>query len=298
MTMQLGTVETVVGPEPVVHRLALAVRPLDAVTERPVGRGVVVARETARSVARRRPSSGPWRLRQGDGEGVPLVDHGGGVFVLLQRQDVPTAAGAAVTVRVVDPAARWVPRRLRVPIWTLGEVRGADDEPPSAAYVPALHRLLRPWLLPGSGYYLPNGSTALRIRVVLNKLPVRWPRVEAFDASGVTVGWAHGDEHGQVLLAVGETGTAPPAPPKVTLALRSHIPDPALAPKPDANDPLADLVVEDVPRSPAPPAHPTLDDDVSRGLTIPPSYLTAGQDTVLTLTVGEVLPADDIAFAT
>ncbi|MFB7051958.1 hypothetical protein ACFCXT_02250 [Streptomyces vinaceus] len=276
------------GPVDVLHRLALAVRPLDARSRAAAGPGLRVGREDGPVPGRRRPrAQGPVR---------PLEGHGATGFVLRHA----TAGGlpAVVTVRVEDPARRWVPRRLRVPLWTRAEVSGADELPPTAPHVRADARLLLPWLLPGPAYPLPRGTTGLRLRVVrpgAAASPVRWPRLEAFGPGGVLIGWAHGDEHGQVLLLIDGVGVLPyPMPSRFAVALRTHAPDP---PQGVPADPLEDLVAEPVVRSANPPRPEDLDNAVLRGAARPAGYRTAAADTVRTLTVGEVVHAGDLPHA-
>ncbi|MET8625820.1 hypothetical protein ABZW30_19065 [Kitasatospora sp. NPDC004669] len=264
------------GRVDVLHRLALAVRPLDARTAAPAA-GVRVGREAP-------PPGGPVR---------PLESHGATGSVL--RYGTGGVRNRTVLLRVDDPARRLVPRRLRIPLWTVGELSDADGRPPTAGYVPAASRLLRPWLLPGVAYPVTSGMTGLRLRVTYLGLPVRWPRVEAFGAGGVPVGWAHGDEYGQVLLLVEGIGALHhPTPSAFDVALRTAVPDRAHLPPVDPLDPLADLVVEDIPRSQAPPTAADLDNPVLRGIAVPPGYRTATRDVVRSLTVGRVLPETDL----
>ncbi|WP_438310488.1 hypothetical protein ACSHWO_07110 [Streptomyces sp. HUAS TT3] len=274
------------GPAEVLHRLALAVRPLDARTRAPAGPGLSVTCEYE-PVPGRRPR--PADLLR------PLEGHGATGFVL--RHGAPGALPRTVTVRVDDPARRWVPRRFRVPLWTRPELAGADASPPTAPYVRADARLLLPWLLPGPAHPVPLGTTGLRLRVVTPAgTPVRWPRVDAFGPGGVPLGWAHGDEHGQVLLLVDGVGVLPSPPPsRFDVALRTHAPDPAAAPPaaPPA-DPLAGLVAEPVVRSTSPPRPQDLDNAVLRGTARPAGYRTGAADTVRTLTVGQLVHAVDL----
>ncbi|MEV8098557.1 hypothetical protein [Kitasatospora sp. NPDC085879] len=279
MTAGTGAGDTITvdaGRVDVLHRLALAVRPLDARTAAPAT-GIRVGREAP-------PPGGAVR---------PLESHGAAGSVL--RHGTGGVRNRTVVLRLDDPARRLVPRRFRLPLWTAAELTGADGRPPAAGYVPAASRLLRPWLLPGVAYPVTGGLTGLRLRVTYLGLPVRWPRVEAFGPGGVRVGWAHGDEYGQVLLLVDGTGTLPhPAPSAFDVALRTAVPDRAHLPPVDPLDPLADLVVEDIPRSQAPPTREDLDNPVLRGIAAPPGYRTATRDVVRSLTVGRVLPETDL----
>ncbi|KOU25692.1 hypothetical protein ADK52_11745 [Streptomyces sp. WM6372] len=276
------------GPVDVLHRLALAVRPLDARSRAAAGPGLRVGYE-----------SGPVPGRRDDPV-RPLEGHGATGFVLRHA----TAGGlpAAVTVRVDDPARRWIPRRFRIPLWTRAELSGADERPPTAPHVPAASRLLIPWLLPGPAYPVPPGTTGLRLRVVrpdAAATPVRWPRVDAFGPGGVPLGWAHGDEYGQVLLLIDGVGVLPyPAPSRFAVALRTHAPDPgAGAPGDPPADLFADLVAEPILRSANPPRPQDLDNAVLRGTARPAGYRTSAADTVRALTVGQVVHAADLPHA-
>lgn len=263
------------GQVDVLHRLALAVRPIDARTAGPVGSGPTVSREGAAGAP----------VRSGYGGLVLRYGTDGGV------------RSRAVRVRIDDPEGRWVPRRFDVQLWTRPELAEADATPPTAPYVSAGARLLRPWLLPGAAYPVPKGTTGLRFRVTAGGVPVRWARVVAFGPTGRRVGWSHGDGHGQVLLLVDGTGAEPPTPSAFQLALRIHAPDPALARPPVVSDPLADLVVEDIPRTAVPAGPADGLQEVLRGSAKPAGYLTAAEDAVVTLTVGRVLALPDQPFS-
>ncbi|KJK59269.1 hypothetical protein [Saccharothrix sp. ST-888] len=284
------------GAVDVLHRLALAVSPVDARTNGPVWPGVRADREI---------ESPPDRFGRSLLRVLPLEAHGGTAFVLRYGSSCGVGVrGRTVSLRIADPASRWVPRRFVLPLWTRAEL--AEAERPSGTFVPVAARLLRPWLLPGVAYPVAGGVTGLRLRVTSEGVPVRWPRVEAFGPGGLRVGWAHGDQYGQVLLLVDGTGALPPpTPARFDVALRAHIPDPATAPPPEALDrldaldpldPLGDLVVEAVGRSHNPPRPEDLDNDVLRGLAVPDGYLTAAGDVVRSLTVGQVIRSPDLPF--
>jgi hypothetical protein len=282
-------IDVTVGRVDVLHRLALAVRPRGAVNTGGMTHGVRVGLETPRARARR-------PRRRGDATPLDPVLRsrevgldGGAAFVLRHGDRGLTQ----VTLRVHDPARRWQPRRFRVPLWTAKEVEAVDANPPPASGpIPAESRLLRPWLLPGPAYLPPRTATGVRLRITRGSVAVRWPRVEAFGLRGHRVGWAHGDEHGQLLLLVRDIGVLPQPPPATfDVAIRIHTPhpDPRRRPPVDPLDPLADLTVEDMARSSAPPTNQDLDNDLLRGITRPSDYVTVDQDVVVTLTVGEVV---------
>jgi hypothetical protein len=289
----LGELVTAAGTLDVLHRLALAVEPVDARTGR-LTSGVRIGHESAAVAA----AAG--LRRRGRGALDPLARQATQAGDRLVLRYGP-AVGARPRIRLDDTARRFVPRRLEVPLWSLAEVEAADDAPGRPAtgpFVPATSRLLRPWLLPGSGQVVARGSTGARFRVLLGGAGVRWPRIEAFGHDGRRAGWAHGDERGEVLLVLDGPVVATPTDPfRVDLAVRVHWPDPVQQPPVDPLDPLADLVVEPVARSAAPPSPADLDNDTLRGIARPPRYLTVATDTVVILPIGEVTRTADIVIA-
>ena len=194
----------------------------------------------------------------------------GPALALLRFEERPPSQ---VRLRLVDPWRRFVPRRFDLPLWTLAEIGAAERTPPA---VPAGSRLLRPWLLPGSGAEPARGTTVIRGRVATGGAPVRWPRVTARGPGNQAVGWAHGDERGEFLLIVVNTGTMPPpAPSYLPVDLKVTAPDPSRPVAVDPSDPLADLVVEAVARSSSPPLPGDLQNDLLRGRSTPSGYLAS-----------------------
>lgn len=280
------TVPTSVGRAQVLHRLALAVECVDGVTGQLVSTPVRVGREV------------PPRLRSGRPEpSWPCLDlEGAGSARFLLRHG-PTLPNV-VTLRLADPTRRYVARTVRIPLWTLAEVAAVDLT--DATTVPVLSRLLRPWLLPGSAYAFPLGTTGVRSRVVRAGKPVRWPRVIARQVTAAppfpVVGWAHGDERGEFLLHVEASAVVPP-PKQLDLQLRVSAPDPAGAIEPDPDDPQADLVREDVARSVTPPAAGDLDNDLLRGRLTPQGYLpSAGPPEAVAVPLAALLVHPPIEF--
>lgn len=274
-------IETSIGPANVLHRLALAVYTIDALTGRPGLPGVRVGREVdLRRLPRSIDHSWP---------AVDLPVTGIGRCTLLQNPRLPDA----LTIRIVDPSRRVAPRRLRVPLRRAAE-RAAADPPPARS------RLLQPWLLPGSATSLSRAATAIRGRIERDGVAVRWPRITASGPGDALVGWAHGDERGEFLLVLGDTGTLPPpAPSTLDVTLTVSAPRRPV-PRGESADCYGDLVIEDVPRSAMSVTPPDLDIRLLRGQLLPPGYVVnaTGSTQPIAVTVGELLtlPAP-IAFA-
>ncbi|TCN32769.1 hypothetical protein EV644_12437 [Kribbella orskensis] len=259
------------------HRLALGVEPIDAVTRHPIGAAVQVGREVAdRRSAHRRPADpiDPLRRRSD----LPLETSGTTRFKLRHGRTV----GDTALIRVDDPCRCYVPRRFSMPLWTVADV--------DIGHIGAWYRLLRPWLSPGPAYPVPGGSTGLRGRVMRAGVAIRWPRIVAVNNAGLVLGRAHGDERGEFLLLLNTVGTAP-APPGPTIDLElivraSNRPRDTSAPMPA--DRIADLPLELVVRSPAPPGQPDLDNPLLRGEVTPRGYTTSTTRAPMTIRVGRM----------
>jgi len=155
-------------------------------------------------------------------------------------------------LRFFDTSRRFVPRRL------------------SIAMSPKPVRI-RPGLFPGAAYDVAERSTGLRGRVLrgppTNRRVARWCRVIARVGTRV-VGRAHGDDRGEFLLLLqpdaGTIGTlSSPIAVEVTVYARLAEPAPS-SPDLPGLDPYWDLPLEPV---------PALTNDVTRGLTLPASYV-------------------------
>jgi hypothetical protein len=245
--VSLDRLATDAGVADVLHRLALAVEPVDAVTRSPADL-VRVGRETSRLMDRLtrplgRPGPADPAARLRPVQPLPPLRGHGSRFVLRHGPDLPETGpaqppgapprGPRVRIRLDDARRRWVPRRLDAEIWTLAEVQAIDPAPDRAAvagpYLRAASRLIRPWLLPGSGYAFGVGSTGLRLRVTRAGRPVPWVRVQAIYDGLDSIGWAHGDDRGEVLLLLDSLGPHfPRDASRGDITLRVHWPDPAV----------------------------------------------------------------------
>ena len=283
--MSLGVFDTVVGPAPVLHRLALGVECVDAVT----GRRVTTEVEVGREVDPRRLPRGfdpQWPC-------LPLESQGIGRSQLRFDHATPTA----VRLRLVDRRRRFVPRRLDLPLWTLAEILAAEA---SSSAVSAAARVLRPWLWPASAAGLPGGATVVRGVVRAGDDPVRWARLTAVRPGDGPVGRGHADERGEFLVLVTGTGSLPPPAPSILdVDLVVTAPDPNAAPPPSDTDHHADLVVESLARPSHPPLPAELDNAVLRGTAIPPGYVanTAAVPTLAVPVGGELTLTQPVPFA-
>lgn len=280
-------IQTSVGPARVMQRLALAVEVPDAMTDRLADMPVRVGREIAAPPGAAPPPDPSWPCRA-------LERYGIARFKLRRGPQLP----AVITLRIDDRHRRYVPRRVSITLWPEATIEAIDNNPPTGPYIPVRSRLLRIWLATGSGYPLPGGTTAIRGRVLRGAAggalspgnPVRWPRVTAIGPGNVPVGWAHGDERGEFLLPIVSAGTLTPVDAQFAVDLDVAGLPAAQAQRPDPVDRCADLVVENVPRSSAPPAPGDLDNDLLRGRAVPPGYVTgAAPRPHLTVNVGSVL---------
>jgi hypothetical protein len=285
--------DTSVGPADVLHRLALGVEPLDAVTGYPLATAVRVGQEVPTHL-RPRPAKletyWPCLDFETNGTARFKLRHGiGGPNRIKVNAD---GSAPTIVVRIDDAQRRFVARRFRIPVWTRLELEQADptgDDQPTGPYVAMASRLVRPVLFPGNAYPVARGTTVIRSSVVRNGKPVRWPRVIA-RVGGVVSGAAQGDEHGEFLLVVTSDWTMLAAPPsKVDVNLTVRAVPPANAPKPDPGDRLADLVIEDVNR-------PLPADGALSGTGTPPGYQDYAVPAPVEVTVGKLTKLPLIVF--
>ena len=257
----LGQLTAAAGTVDVLHRLALAVQPQDAVLGRPAS-DVRVGWEVPRRVldlGRARPGA---RGRALDPErsldpSRPLE----GVRRHLVRYGRSTPA--RLRLRITDPAHRLMPRRMEVPLWPLAAVAANDpgpDRPGTGPYLRAEDRLVSPWLSPAPSWPVPPGMTGARLQLVdpapaAPPTPVPWARVQAYDSGGALIGWAHGDRNGDALLVLPTVpgGYSDTHVPPIDVLLWVFRLDPTRPPDVDPRvpppgplDPLADLPLEKV----------------------------------------------------
>lgn len=281
----MSTLETAVGTATVLHRMALAVEVLDAVTGQRVRANLRIDREVD-----------PLVLPPGrrDLPLLPLTPRDAGRALMLFDHTVPTLP---VRLRVWDPERRHAPRRFDLPLWALAEIEAAESGPPE---IGAASRVLRPHLYPGTAWPSPRGTTVIRGRVESGGVPVRWARLSAVRTGDMPVGHGHADDRGEFVVVLLHTGTLPPPTPStLSVDLVVTAPDPATAPAVDERDPLADLVVEPVARTSSPPLPAEVDNDVLRGLATPAGHVpnTAAVPTLVVPTGAELVLTQPIPFA-
>ncbi|MFH8251265.1 hypothetical protein ACH3VR_12915 [Microbacterium sp. B2969] len=269
--MVADTIQTSVGPVPVLHRLALGVVLKDAMTDRIAVGPLRVGWEAEGHLLPRRSLPG-W----------PCVDFepvGTGRF----RLRVTPRRPALITVRIDDPSRRYVPRRLTIPLWTHDEL----TDPSPANQIAVRSRTVQVWLWPGAAYPFSSGTTFLRARVARLGRGVPWSRIVAISSIGTVLGRAHGDDRGEFVLPLADTAQNP-LQSSVTVRLLVRGPNgPAELPPPEV-----------VARPANPPVPGDLDNSVLRGLA-PPSSLVPSipPPPLFTVPVGQAYhPASDITF--
>lgn len=276
------TITTPSGPVTVLHRLAIGVVCLDPFRNPQLNGG---ARWPVRA-GWERATAGGHQFGDPAWPCVTLEAAGHGRFKLRHPGALPTE----LVVRIDDPARRYVPRRFLLHPWPATAIEGG-----ATPYVPVGSRVLRAWLWPGAAYSGARGTTVVRGRVTDGSEPVRWARVLATGPNQLVAGRAHGDERGEFVLVVTNPDQRP-IESTVELDLRVRAPR---TPGPvDPDDRCADLVVQDVPRSSAPPAAGDLDNPALRGSSVPPGYvLNVHSPRHLTVPVGaELTLTEDIVF--
>jgi hypothetical protein len=206
--------------------------------------------------------------------------HDSCLHALVYSKDVTSP----VTVRILSPDRRFVPRRLEFPI--------GSEADAIAGLLPVARRSWRPRLFPGAAYDISASATGVRGRVIWQDdgSPVRFARIVAFhtepDFTGnEPIALAHGDDRGEFLLVVGvdedlgdafDLSVPPVLPPSVGLLLTIVAPN--VRPVDDPADPLYGLPLEYA-------AGPGLPDPVSLGERLPDTYRNPGRVFVDTVDV-------------
>ena len=239
------------------NRLLLGVQPMDASRMQRIAHAVQVRVEPNQWIE---PLTGMQQryLRSCIGSGQPLSDlwesvprHASCRYVL----SFSPGRGTHIDLRIIDSSQRIVPRRLRIPLTSLGM-------PERVAALDALtvgQRSCAPFLFPGAAYHVSERITGLRGRVVVSdgnaqgtRISVRWPRIEArLTADGPPIAWAHGDQHGEFLLVLPPEAIAVPAVHlprapalQITVHGRRRLPAPAIPKLLQRADPYWDLPLE------------------------------------------------------
>jgi hypothetical protein len=229
----------------------------------------------------RRPLSDGWKR---------VTRHASGRYALTYDVE----QGSTIIVRVLDRTERSVPRRLEIPLVSLG----VPEDVAILDALPVSQRSRMPFLYPGATYDVSERVTGLRGRVVVSDgglppklVPVRWPRIEArLPGSLVPFAWAHGDQHGEFLLLLPPESIAAPAvqmPAVLSLDITAHgrkVPPAVLPPLlVRAADPFWDLPLETLSAPGTPPAA----DSVALGRAIPAGYASVTQ--TLTFTYSQII---------
>ncbi|MDQ6829300.1 MAG: hypothetical protein M3081_10585, partial [Gemmatimonadota bacterium] len=224
-------------------RLLLGIEPEDAVREQRIAHRVDVAIEPAHPWVDPLTDDQQRWLRARIDSGIPLSDlwprasrHPSNRFVVTYEPGWSSGRTPHIDIRVMDTSERIVPRRLRVPLVSLGAAGSSDDLVVLDA-LPVGQRSRFPAFYPGATYDVSDRVSGLRGRVVVSngalppkRVPVRWARIEArLVTRGVPAGdpiaWAHGDQHGEFLLVLPPEAIAAAMvelPKTLTLEITAH----------------------------------------------------------------------------
>lgn len=276
-------------PVTVLHRLALGIELRDHVTGRaPLGRSSIEA-ELPDQTQGATPGLTP--------DLDPLETWGGGRFKLRYDLTDPFPNRArTIEFRVTDPSAYHVPRRCRQLVRPLQRVLDGDDPPapgPGPGPITPDRRTVELWLFPGPGYPLSSGTTALRGQVLRAGQPLPWPRVGlSLSAPPATeLGWTHGDQHGQFLIALTAVRPLSRLNGPFTVNVQAAPPSPA-APVPPNRlaeaDPLRSLEIVALPDLVDPPHPATPTTAESRGQYLPTGAQTFTVQLAGTIPVGRI----------
>ena len=265
--------------------LAIGVECVDTLSGRPVPDSVVtvesftvVPRAGVASDATVRPLL-PSRLRrQRDGR------HALRWLDVYDRVSLPAAGdglpGFEVVLRVeVERTGRQlVPRRVRVEAPPLDGTSTPGGGVPGVGANVGEGATRRIHLHPGVGAAVPPGATVVHGTVVDGGDPtvaMPWARAVARDSFGDVVGWAHGDDRGELVLVVTSPELVTGTEMDVEVEAAADAPLPA-----GSDDPLDHQLVEDVPATATPD-----DDPAATGRRLDPAR-TRRATQPLTLPVG------------
>ena len=272
------------------QRLALGLRPLDAVSGRLAGGLVRV------EIERFLPHAGVGRRAPYCEPQVPgrrprmLCRHPSGRYALIYQPGLTDT----INLRLHDQVRRYVPRRLSVPLLTEAEVIARETAGTGAD----LNRRARaPVLFPAAAYPVYPRDTGLRGRVLRDGAPMRWALVEAIvpgsDPEQV-IARTRTDDRGECLLLLpAEAADIAELPSAVTL--RIEISGPPAAPVPadpdlPGRDPLWDLPLEQL-------ADDSDPDPVADGTAVPAGWQRSAAAREVTFPLGRLLTeADEPAF--
>jgi len=283
-----------------VNRLLLGVEPTDALRMQRLAHTVQMYVEPAAMLDPLTDEQQRW-LRARINSGIPLSDswqrvprHASARHVLTYR----AGKGTSINLRVLDRSERIVPRRLRVPLTSLG----APENVATLDALPVGQRSRAPMFYAGATYETSERVTGLRGRAVINAggvRPVRWPRVEVRPADGgAPIAWAHGDEHGEFLLILPPQSIAAPAvqlPRTLTLQVTvfGRRVQPVVVPPllVQRADPWWDIPLETLGAPGVVPAN----DSVSLGRTIPADY-DGSATQLVTFSYSEIISSSVLPF--
>lgn len=268
-----------------IHRLALGLEVLDAVSQRLVVYPLRADVENGLPHAPLLPKTQFGFPQQHGKLPQAMTRHDSGRYSLVYQAGMVEH----IDIRLYDHHRQYVPRRLRLPLLTMAtvldiEVNEATD------YIRG--RTRRPMMYPGAAYDLMSMATGLRGRVVRDGEVMPWVWVEAYsNVDDELVGRARGDERGEFLLLLdpvvagaGDLAATYDITVRIFGAETPDIPSPADLP---SDDPLWNLPLELVPVAGDP-------DGVSPGESVPDGYVE-GASAVVPCQIGRVLTGVDTA---
>lgn len=259
----------------VIQRLALGIEPIDAQSARRLSYALQVVYDVS-----------PLGLPR-----PPIERHASNLYALRYQPGVSQQIDLRffdLSERTYKPQydrRRVVPRRLSIPVLSLGDVETQEQ----AGKKDFKRRIRRPVFFPGAAYEFSPTATGLRGRVMRNTKPMRWARVVATQPGGTLVaGQAHGDDRGEFLLLINSkvtSGSGLPIPLVLDVSIFGPEPEPEPIPASlPETDPLWDLPLEML-------ASPGDDDPVAAGERRPANY-TATVTRPVEFTLGKCISGE------